>query len=123
MAFIVGPALRSVGAENAPLTRAIAEKSHRYYAAAGGLAILSGLTLTWLEGRFSSPLILAVIVLAVFLAFWGARVSGQRLDVLAQATADARPAAAASFMQASTVEIAGLIVAFTLMILVRFGYS
>jgi len=122
MAFVVGPALGAAGGEGRRATEMIATRSHRYYGIAGGLTILSGLLLAWAEGRFTSPLIWIVIVLAVFLAYWGARVTGKRADALARAGDAQRSAAVRQVIAAGTVELGLLAIAFTLMILVRFGY-
>ena len=122
MAFVVGPSLAAAGGSAQTALTMIATKSHGYYAGTGGLAILTGLVLAWLEGRFSSPLIWAVLVLGVFLAFWGARVTGKRADALARAGDTERPAAVTRVIQAGTIEMTAFFVAYTLMILVRFGY-
>ena len=122
MAFVVGPALAAAGGAAQPALSMIATKSHRYYGATAGVAILSGLFLAWTEGRFSSPLVLTAIALAIFLAFWGSLVTGKRADALARAGDRERPAAVSSMIQAGTIEITAFFVAFTLMIAVRFGY-
>ena len=122
MAFVIGPVLGATGSETRALTGNIAARSHRYYAAAGGVAILSGLILAWLTGRFSSPLMWVVIVIAVFLAYWGAQITGRAADAIAAANDAERPAAIARMVRSGTIEIAGFVIAFTLMVLVRFGF-
>jgi hypothetical protein len=123
MFLLIGPAIQAVGPPSQPLLSQIAVRSHRYYGIVGGLVILSGLALSWIEGRFSSPLIWTVIVLAFFLAFWGSRVTGARADALASASADSWPAAQARLIQAGTIEFGVYVITFTLMVLVRFGYG
>lgn len=123
MAFVIGPSIESAGSAAQPLVTVVAANAHRYFAIAGGVAILSGLALAGLEGRFGSPLIGTVIVLAVFLAVWGARVTGRAADAIGAApTESTRAAAIARMKRVGTIEILGLTIAFTLMILVRFGY-
>ena len=123
MAFVIGPALASLaGDARREAARAIAAPSHRYYGIVGGVTILTGLVLAWVAGRFGDPLLWVSIVIAVFLAAYGGAVVGKRADALAAAPDEQQPAALARLRQAGTVELAGLAIVYTLMILLRFGY-
>ena len=123
MAAVVGPALgRSSTATQTNMAASLAVYSHRYFAISGGLTIFSGFILAWFTNRFGSPLLGIVILLAIFLAIWGARVTGPRGDAIATASDAERPAAIQRIVQSSIVEVVVFVVAFTLMILVRFGY-
>jgi hypothetical protein len=118
---VAGPLLGSVpGEAGALVAGGFAESTARFFRISGGLAILLGLAVSWLEGRFG-PLSWAALIVALALFGWGEAVVRKRAAAVMGASDADRPAAIRAVMQASLAENAGFLVLLWLMVALRYA--
>ena len=126
--FVMVPATRllSEGARS-EYFKAYVPTARRYFPVAGGVTVLTGILRGLVLGIAPTTsygkTFIASLVLGIALTFYGARVTGQNIEKVAEAPAGPEMTAALDhFMRFGWIELGGFAVVLGLMVAMRFGY-
>jgi hypothetical protein len=118
---VAGPVLGTIpGEAGAAVAAEFTKRTARFYRITGGLAILLGLAVAGMEGKFGA-LAWGALVLVIAIFGWGEAVVRKRAAAVMASSDAERPAAIRSVMQASLIENAGFLILIGLMVSLRYS--